>query len=406
MRASPVKSVILLSVAALAAALVGPAAAPQASAADRRTSAREVLLVGNAKGGTVSFLDAATYRNLGSLNAVPDLAERLRAMNPVERAGYETVNRIQGYRKLVDDMALSPDGRTLYVSRGNLSDAVAFDVASGRMLWRYKIEGFKADHAALSPDGTRFIVSATTASAAQVLDTATGRLVTNIPTGTYPHANDYSPDGRFLYNSSIGITSLPRALNALKGARQLTIVDGATLKVLKKYTFEYGIRPAVFTPDNRTMYTQFSYLNGLAEVDLTTGKVTRRVELPFSEAGRRLPVDDYPQNSAHHGMAMSGDGGGLCVAGTIDDYVAIVDRPGLTARGYVHYDTGSLPYWTTTSADGRRCFVSLSERNEISVVDYGTAREVARVPVGDFPQRERLGRVPEDVIASLDPAGG
>ncbi|MFI6886624.1 YncE family protein [Streptosporangium canum] len=400
-RAPSLKSVMPLSAAAvLLAALVGPATAA------RSASLREVLLVGNAQGGTVSFVDGRTYRNLGSFDAVPDLDERLRAMNPVERAGYEAVNRIQGYRKLVDDMAVSPDGRTLYVSRGNLADAVAFDLAGRRMLWRYKIEGFKADHAALSADGRHFVVSATTASAAQVIDTATGRLVTDIPTGTYPHANDYSPDGSLLYNSSIGVTSLPRSLNALKGARQLTVVDGATLKVIRKHTFEYGIRPAVFTPDNRTMYAQFSYLNGFAEVDLTTGKITRKVEMPFSEAGGRLAADDYPQNSAHHGMAMSADGGELCVAGTIDDYVAIVDRPGLTTRGYVHYDTGSLPYWTATAADGRHCSVSLSEKDMISVVDYETAREVARVPVGDFPQRERLGQVSADVIGSLDAAAG
>lgn len=137
------------------------------------------------------------------------------------------------------------------------------------MLWRRKTEGFKADHAALSPDGTWFIVSATTASKAEVIDTATGELETTFATGTYPHANDYSPDGRIVYNSSIGVTSLPKLLNGLKGSKAVTAVDASTFRPLRTYTFEYGIRPAAFTRDNRTMYAQLSYLNGFVEYDLT-----------------------------------------------------------------------------------------------------------------------------------------
>ena len=56
--------------------------------------------------------------------------------------------------------------------------------------------------------------------------------------------------------------------------------------------------------------------------------------------------------------------------------------------------------------DGRHCFVSLSNKNVISVVDYTTAREVRQVPAGRFPQRERLGRAPQDVLDSLSPAAG
>ncbi|WP_431043175.1 YncE family protein [Streptomyces sp. P1-3] len=394
---------------AAAAALVLTTLGGGAATADARANRaglRDVLLVGNGQGGTVSFIDGRTYRNLGSFNTVPDLEERLAGMTLVERVGYETVNAIQGYRKLVDDMALSPDGRTLYVSRGVLSDAVAFDLPTGKMLWRHRTEGFKADHAALSPDGTRFIVSATTAGKAEVIDTATGEVATTFATGTYPHANDYSPDGTVLYNSSIGVTSLPRLLNGVKGKKQVVAVDAETYKPLKTYDFEYGVRPAVFTADNRTMYAQLSYLNGFVEYDLTTSKITRTVTMPFSDKAAKLGPDAYPQNSAHHGMAANGDESKLCVAGTIDDYVAVVSRPGLTTDGFVHYDTDALPYWTASSADGRRCFVSLANQDRISVVDYATAKEVARVPVGDFPQRERLGLLSEAALNALDPAAG
>ncbi|MGW5418135.1 YncE family protein [Actinomadura geliboluensis] len=395
----------LLGCAVLAATAMTGAPPAQARPAEA-PALRDVMAVGNGQGGTVSFIDTATYRNLGSINVVPDLQERLDSMNIVERIGYEAVNAAQGYRKLVDDMAVSPDGTTLYISRGVLSDAVAFDIATKKMLWRHKTEGFKADHAALSADGRQFVVSATTASKAEVIDTATGKLLTSFATGAYPHANDYSPDGTVLYNSSIGITSLPKLLNGLKGARSVTAVDAKTFKPLRTYTFEYGIRPAVFTRDNKTMYAQLSYLNGFIEYDLAAGKTTRTVNMPFSDKAAKMKPDDYPQNSAHHGMAMNADESKLCVAGTIDDYVSIVSRPSLTTDGTVHYATDALPYWTQTSPNGRDCFVSLAEDDQISVVDYRTAKEVARIDVGRFPQRERAAKLTPAALAGLDPAKG
>ncbi|MFJ8585294.1 YncE family protein [Streptomyces sp. NPDC093595] len=362
---------------------------------------RDVVLVGNSADGTVSFIDSRTYENLGSLDVVPDLDEVLAGMNPIRRAAYEIVKQQAGGDKFVDDAHVSPDGRTLYVSRGNLGDAAAYDIASGRQLWRTHLDGFKADHAALSADGSAFVVSAITAAKAQVLDTATGRVTGEFPTGTYPHENMYSPDGSRIYNMSIGVTSLPRALDALKGTKRVTVADARTLKVLRTYTFDKGVRPAVITPDEKTMYAQLSYLNGFIEYDLEAGRTVRTVQMPFSAAGAALKPDDYPQNSAHHGMALNGTHDKLCMAGTIDDYTAVVSRPGLTTDGFVHYEQGALPYWAVTAPGGTHCFVTLSQRDEVSVVDYRTAREVARVKVGDFPQRERAARVTEEALAGL-----
>ncbi|SDY91302.1 hypothetical protein SAMN05421504_107419 [Amycolatopsis xylanica] len=382
-------------VSALAITLLGTTlAAPVSQAA----ALKDVVLVGNAQSGTVSFLDSTTFANLGYVNVIPDLQERLNAMNPVERAGYETVKAVEGGDRFVDDLALSPDGRKLYVSRGNLDDVAAFDLGSGAELWHTRLEGFHADHAALSPDGTRFVVSATTAGKAQVLDTATGQITGSFQTGTYPHQNDFSADGRYIYNSSIGTVSLPKWMEWAKGDFLLTKVDAATLQVVKTWRFPHGIRPNLVAPDGHTFYAQLSYLNGFVKYDLNSSQIVNTVNMPFSPAGAALKPDDYPKNSAHHGLALSGDGSRLCDVGTIDDYVALVSTSDLSTAATVNYPVGSLPYWGTTSADGRYCFVSLSKRNEVSVVDYATGQEKARVQVGVFPQRERAAKVDPSVL--------
>ena len=58
---------------------------------------------------------------------------------------------------------------------------------------------------------------------------------------------------------------------------------------------------------------------------------------------------------------------------------------------------GSKPHWV--SSDGKRCYVSNSESNDLSVVDSRIGhRSGARVPVGKYPQRSRLATVPAAVI--------
>jgi DNA-binding beta-propeller fold protein YncE len=378
----------------------------------------DVLLVGNSVAGTVTFLDGHSFQNLGSVNVIPDFQQRINAINGdlIHAIAYGIITNQQkikhfepaGGHRFVDDVFVSPDGTKLYVSRSNLGDVAAFDLtnATHPLLWRTDVSGYKADHATLSPDGSRLVVSATVSDKAQVLDALTGNAVGSFSTGHYPHQNDYSADGKHIYNGSIGDVSLPAALDFLKGFRFLTVVDANTLAPVRSYLFNEGIRPSVITADEKTMYAQLSYLNGLIKFDLVSGNTEATLTEPLSDfAKANYPThDDYPHDSAHHGLALSADGTRLCDAGTIDNTVSIVSTASMTVISTV--DVGLIPYWATTSVDGNSCLVSLSGDNAVAVIDYASGRQVARVPVGQFPQRNRLGQVPESVLNLLSPAGG
>jgi DNA-binding beta-propeller fold protein YncE len=389
-----------------AAAAVG--AAVLGAAAHAQQPLQNVLLVGNSQSGTVTFISDGGFSNLGSVNVIPDLQQRLREMDPFTRLIYEITKAQKGGDRFVDDIAVSPDGKTMYVSRSNLVDVVAVDLASPLhpILWRYKLPGVNADHMGMAPDGKTIAVSASSDGHFYVLDTQTGGLVAKVPTGSFPHQNDYSADGKYIYNTSIGNVTLPYALNALKGSKSMTVVDAKTYQVVRSWSLPYGIRPNVITRDGKLLYTQLSYLNGYAKVDMQTGQVLQQVELPFSDwATSHYPnKDDYPQNSAHHGLAISGDETRLCLAGTIDNYIAIVSVPAMTTERIL--PSGGKPYWSTTSADGRHCYVSNSDSGDVSVVHYPTAQELVRVKVGTFPQRSRLAKVPAEVLSMLLSTGG
>jgi YVTN family beta-propeller protein len=382
------------------------------------TGLRDVLLVGNSVSGNVHFIDVHTLENLGSVNVIPDLSEVMSAINAdlVRAVAYPAVKNGQLIHhfepsngdRYVDDVFVSPEGTVLYVSRSNLGDVAAFDLSKPGQprLWRNFVDGLKADHATISPDGSKLIVSATTARVADVIDAKTGKVIGNFPTGAFPHQNDYSADGKYIYNSSIGDVgygSVSYANNAQAGDRWLVKVDASTLKVVNTWKFEFGIRPNIVTADGSTLYTQLSYLNGVVKYDLTAARELSRNEQPLNAFAMKTyaSYDEFPHDSAHHGLALSGDGQKLCDCGTVDNTVAIISTADMKLEKLL--DVGSVPYWATTSPDGSLCFVSLSGDDSVAVIDYASASQRKVIPVGKFPQRSRLGKLPASVIALLKP---
>jgi DNA-binding beta-propeller fold protein YncE len=395
---------------------------PAAAEAGTTPALRDVLLVGNNWDGTADVLDVPSYERIRRINIVPDLAERQAENLLPTRAPFAIFVRTQvgeGHDQMVDDLYASKDGRTLYVSRPSFDDVVAIDLASGRIVWRTVLTGVRADHMAISPDGARLAVS--TASAAgpsyvDVLDTATGALVGTFPSGDTPHENNYSRDGNRIYHASIGriyTAADDPALDASKGDRVFEIVDAHSLQVLKKWNMaeklaEAGypgmsasVRPMALSPDEKWLYFQVSFFHGFVEFDLEHEKVTRVAHLPTTDATppRR---EDYILDSAHHGIAMNGAGTKLCVAGTMSNYAGIVHRDDFSYR--IH-PLGARTYWSTTSADGHYCYVSVAGDDSMSIISYDSEQEVARVPVGDHPQRARVAKVSTEIFGAPASAG-
>ena len=76
----------------------------------------EIALVANAEDGTVALVDVAARAIVGTIDVNP---ARAKSEGP-------------GAPNYAQDTDVSPDGRTLYVSRGYLGDVAAFDIVSGQ----------------------------------------------------------------------------------------------------------------------------------------------------------------------------------------------------------------------------------------------------------------------------------
>jgi DNA-binding beta-propeller fold protein YncE len=395
-------------IAGIAAVLIVTIPAPAGAA----PGLREVMFVGNNWEGTVDVIGSSgTFAKLGRITVIPDRAQRLAEiyLNPIRLAYYLGIQQGpgEGHDQLVDDMYTTPDGSALVASRPSFADVVSIDLRTGALKWRFPVSGYRADHMAVSPDGTQVAVSASTSNTVHVLDIVTGRQVGSFSTGDKPHENIYTDGGRYLWNMSIGNvdTQLDDPFwDWTKGDRHITVVDTRTFQTVRtidmrsrldafgRSDLSNAVRPAVFAPDGSKLYFQVSFFNGVIEYDVATDRISRVKELPKNPA----TSDDrttFVNDSRHHGLSISPDGAKLCVAGTMDDYATVVNRATLAQNTLV---PASKPYWATVSGDGQDCVISESGADRVTAISFATGQKVLSVPVGDHPQRVRIGHVATD----------
>lgn len=396
--------------AALALTATTPAAANAAGPAPgSSTGLREVLFVGNNWDGTADVLESTgDFSRIGRIDVVPDKEERMAEINadPIHWIYFMAIRNSvgEGHDQFVDDMYSTPDGTSVVVSRPSFADVVSLDLATGEVNWRFPVSGYRSDHMAVSPDGKRVAVSASTSNTVHVLDIGTGEELGSFATGDKPHENIFSADGRHIWNMSIG--EVNTALDATwldwtKGDRRITVVDATTFEQVEVIDMRErldaaglkdhsdAVRPAAFSPDESKLYFQVSFFNGFLEYDVATDRITRTKTLPKNPA-TSTDRTTWVNDSRHHGITMKPDGTKLCVAGTMDDYATVVDRATLRQGPLV---TVSKPYWATVSGDGKSCVVSESGADRVTAIDFATGEKSISVPVGDHPQRVRLGRV-------------
>ena len=397
-------SAVIAAIAVATAAL--GAAQPAVAKKQKQAELRRVLFVGNNWDGTADVIrPRRDYARLARIDIIPDIDERMRELltNPVRLGYFLGIRHLvgEGHDQFVDDMFTTNDGRLLIVSRPSLADVVAIDLDSREIAWRFVVDGQRSDHMGLSPDGRHVAVSASTGNVVHVLDTETGREVGRFPSGDSPHENNYSADGERIYHASIGLVYTPAdqpILSSTKGERWFQIVDADTFDVLERIDMgqkleqagypdmSSAVRPMALSPDERFVYFQVSFFHGFVEYDFERDRVTRVAQLPNEVPN--MPREQYLLDSAHHGLAMNGRGTRLCAAGTMSDYAAIVSR---RTFDYELIHGGLKPYWSTNNDSGRKCFVSWSGSDRISVISYRKRKEIARVDVGDHPQRMRMG---------------
>jgi DNA-binding beta-propeller fold protein YncE len=308
-----------------ALALAGPARAPSPAAGERH-----FLYV--ASPGVRNYVE---YGGVGVLVFDRD-------------AGYKFVKRIPTFdvppglaAENVKGVAASAATGRLYVTTPKRLAAI--DLAAEKMLWNREYE-LGCDRMAVSPDGRLLYVPSFEGPTWRVVDGATGESVTTIRTDSGAHNTIYGLDGRRVY---------------LAGLRSpvLRVADPSTHEVVSEVgPFGQFIRPFTVNGAQTRVFVNVNELLGFEVGDLQTGKVLHRVEVTGYAKG---PVKRHGCPS--HGIALTPDEKEIWLADAANSRVHVFDATAVPPRQVASIELRDQPGWVTFSLDGRHAYPSTGE---------------------------------------------
>ena len=321
-------------------------------ASARAQAPKEYLYVGNSQGGDISVIEIPSHKVVGTISA-----------------------SIVGEHP--DDIISTRDGSTLFVSRLDAGDVIAVNAETEQLLWKVDVGGVP-NHMTLSADERFLYVPLFDKGLLVVIDLKTHEIVARPEVGVGAHGTQLSPDGRQVLVGSIG-------------ANQLALVDVATQSTSRTIKLPEGVRPFQVSPDGKLAYVQLSKLHGFVVVDLATGQVVKTVPLPT--LGKPLPEPSAKMSLyvMNHGIGLSPNAKYLVANGSLSGFTAIFSFPSLELLGTV--PVGTQPNWVVFSHDSRFAYVSNRVDNTVSAIDLASRKEVARIKVGDYPQRMTVATV-------------
>lgn len=219
-------------------------------------------------------------------------------------------------------LALSPDGKRVYLSGAKQKKVHVFRIDGDRFAAEPAIPVTTPDDAgkdalpsglAVSADGRSLWVTRIRADDVVRIDLGTLKAVARVPVGRHPYRPVLSPDGK-----TLAVTNW--------GGASVTLVDAAAGGVLATIPVEDHPCDALFSPDGKTLFVAQANRNRVAAVDVASRKVVRQVAVALGPDGPGTPsADSLLDGSTPNALALSGDGRTLFVANADDDAVAVVE---------------------------------------------------------------------------------
>ena len=175
-------------------------------------------------------------------------------------------------------VAVTSDNTTAYTTNIPAGTVTVLSLTTGKKLRDMHVGG-RPEGIALSRDELVLWVGDLEGSRVQAFDIATFEKLGEVQTGAVPIRVAASPDGRWIVTSNLG-------------AGSLTVIDQATRQKVRDVTIsgdeKAGQVTILFSPDSKRIYAAETGADVVAEVDLASGKVLRR--LPAGKNGDGLAI--------------------------------------------------------------------------------------------------------------------
>ena len=204
--------------------------------------------------------------------------ERSQSVAVVDPAAGKLSASIKTDQRGTHMVAVSADARTAYTANIPAGTVSVIDLAAGAKVRDIEVGG-NPEGIALSADGRTLWVADLAAPRVQAFDTASFERLAEVPTGERPIRVAVSPDGRWVVTSNVGSGSL-------------TVIDAATRKRVRDIAVsgeaEAGQVTILFSSDGKRIYAAETGRDTVAEVELESGQVLRR--LPAGKNGDGLAI--------------------------------------------------------------------------------------------------------------------
>ena len=289
-------------------------------------------------------------------------------------AGYKFIKRIPTWdvppgeaAENVKGIAASAKTGKLYVS--TIKRVASFDLITEKKVWEQTYDG-GSDRLAISPDGKLLYVPSLEGPHWNVVDAATGDVIAKIKLDSGSHNTIYGPDGSRVYLA--GLRSLI-----------LSVADTKYHTVVKAIgPFSKSIRPFTINGSQTLCFVNVNELLGFEVGDCKTGKMLHRVEVTGYQKG---PTKRHGCPS--HGIALTPDEKELWLADSANSSIHVFDAMVMPPKQTTSIKLRDQPGWITFSIDGRRAYPSTGDVIDTSTKRIVTTLEDE---TGKHVQSEKL----------------
>jgi DNA-binding beta-propeller fold protein YncE len=262
--------------------------------------------------------------------------------------GYKFVRRIPTWtvpegKKAENVKGIAASAKTGIVYVTSLDSMVAIDAVTGKKLWDKTYPG-GCDRMAISPDGKLLYVPELEGPAWHVVDGSTGDIIATIETNSGSHNTIYSGDGNRVY------------LAGLKSP-YLSVADAGTRQVISRVgPFSNVIRPFTVNGSGTLAFVNVNGLLGFEVGDIRTGKKLCHVEVQGYNKG---PVKRHGCPS--HGIALSPNERELWLADCANSAIHVFDATVMPPKQITTVKARDCVGWVSFSMDGRVAYSSTGE---------------------------------------------
>lgn len=262
--------------------------------------------------------------------------------------GHKFVRRIptaglndQGVPDNVKGIAASAQTGRLYIT--TIRTMQCIDLRTDKVLWERPYEG-GCDRMAISPDGKVLYVPSFEKEHWHVVDGATGDVLAKITPNSKAHNTVFGPDGKACYLAGLS-------------SPLLTVADTSTHTASRTIgPFSAEIRPFTVNGAQTLCFVTINKLLGFEVGDLKTGKMLHRIEVAGFAQG---PVKRHGCPS--HGIGLTPNEKEIWVCDATNHRLHIFDVTHMPPTKITDIQVRDEPGWVTFSIDGTLAYPSTGE---------------------------------------------